>query len=58
MTIDLPTQIQSCLFDLDGVITRTAHLHAAAWKDMFDEFLKARFGQEFRPGLGAPRETR
>ncbi|MFI5992896.1 HAD family hydrolase [Streptomyces sp. NPDC051362] len=47
--LGLPTEIQACLFDLDGVITRTADLHAAAWKDMFDEFLKARFGQEFRP---------
>ncbi|MCX4912169.1 HAD family phosphatase [Streptomyces sp. NBC_00687] len=47
--LGLPTEIQACLFDLDGVITRTAGLHAAAWKDMFDEFLKARFGQEFRP---------
>ena len=27
------------LFDLDGVITRTATLHAAAWKRLFDEFL-------------------
>jgi beta-phosphoglucomutase family hydrolase len=27
------------LFDLDGVITRTAVVHAAAWKQMFDEFL-------------------
>ncbi len=28
------------IFDLDGVITKTALVHAAAWKDMFDEFLK------------------
>lgn len=47
--LGLPTEIQACLFDLDGVITRTAGLHAAAWKDMFDEFLKARSGQDFRP---------
>jgi beta-phosphoglucomutase family hydrolase len=29
------------IFDLDGVITRTASVHSAAWKQMFDEFLKA-----------------
>src|SRR5215207_8168487 len=33
------------LFDLDGVITRTATLHAAAWKDLFDEFLD-RWGRQ------------
>jgi beta-phosphoglucomutase-like phosphatase (HAD superfamily) len=27
------------LFDLDAVITRTATLHASAWKKLFDEFL-------------------
>jgi beta-phosphoglucomutase family hydrolase len=30
------------LFDLDGVITDTADLHAASWKQMFDEYLKKR----------------
>jgi alpha,alpha-trehalose phosphorylase len=30
------------LFDLDGVVTRTARLHAAAWKVLFDEFLHHR----------------
>jgi beta-phosphoglucomutase-like phosphatase (HAD superfamily) len=28
------------LFDLDGVITNTAKLHAACWKQMFDEYLQ------------------
>lgn len=28
------------IFDLDGVVTRTAHVHAAAWKQLFDGFLK------------------
>jgi trehalose 6-phosphate phosphatase len=32
--------IQALLFDLDGVITRTATLHAAAWKRLLDDFLK------------------
>jgi beta-phosphoglucomutase family hydrolase len=35
----LPDGIAACLFDLDGVLTRTATVHAAAWKQMFDEFL-------------------
>ena len=30
------------LFDLDGVLTSTAKLHAAAWKQTFDSFLKHR----------------
>jgi alpha,alpha-trehalase len=36
---------EAVLFDLDGVITRTATVHAAAWKDLFDEFLD-RWGRE------------
>ena len=35
----LPDGIAACLFDLDGVITRTAEVHAAAWKQTFDAFL-------------------
>ena len=42
--LGLPDSIQACLFDLDGVLTQTAKEHAAAWKQMFDEFL-ARHGQ-------------
>jgi beta-phosphoglucomutase family hydrolase len=40
------------LFDLDGVLTDTAKVHAACWKTVFDEFLQAharRTGQPFRP---------
>ena len=37
--LGLPEGIAACLFDLDGVLTRTATVHAAAWKQMFDEFL-------------------
>jgi beta-phosphoglucomutase family hydrolase len=40
------------LFDLDGVITDTARLHAACWKQMFDEYLQKRAtqrGEAFRP---------
>lgn len=37
-----PPRIRACLFDLDGVITQTAKLHRAAWKAMFDEYLRGR----------------
>ena len=33
---------KACLFDLDGVLTRTETVHAAAWKEIFDAFLRAR----------------
>jgi beta-phosphoglucomutase family hydrolase len=45
----LPEEIEACLFDLDGVITKTAVVHAAAWKEMFDQFLRGRDGDGFRP---------
>jgi beta-phosphoglucomutase-like phosphatase (HAD superfamily) len=35
-------QFDAVLFDLDGVITRTAAVHAAAWKKLFDHYLQAR----------------
>jgi beta-phosphoglucomutase family hydrolase len=38
--LDLPDGIQACLFDLDGVLTQTAKVHAQAWKQMFDDFLR------------------
>ncbi|ALV31608.1 beta-phosphoglucomutase family hydrolase [Streptomyces sp. CdTB01] len=47
--LGLPEDIQACLFDLDGVVTRTAVVHAAAWKETFDEFLRERDGEDFRP---------
>ncbi|MEM8587404.1 MAG: beta-phosphoglucomutase family hydrolase [Pseudomonadota bacterium] len=40
------------LFDLDGVLTATARLHAACWKRLFDDFLEQRaadLGEPFRP---------
>lgn len=36
--------IQAAIFDLDGVITQTAKVHASAWKEMFDDYLKSHFG--------------
>jgi beta-phosphoglucomutase family hydrolase len=50
--LGLPSPIRACLFDLDGVLTETARVHAAAWKEMFDAFLReraARTGEEFVP---------
>ena len=40
--LGLPDGIKACLFDMDGVLTRTATVHMAAWKRTFDEFLRAR----------------
>jgi beta-phosphoglucomutase family hydrolase len=48
--LGLPSRIRACLFDLDGVLTQTAKVHAAAWKEMFDDFLReraARTGEKF-----------
>jgi len=36
MSLGLPDGIRGCLFDLDGVLTKTAAVHAVAWKEMFD----------------------
>src|SRR5437879_5792245 len=50
--LGLPEGVTACLFDLDGVLTQTAKVHAEAWKSMFDEFLKGwgdEHGQEFVP---------
>jgi beta-phosphoglucomutase family hydrolase len=50
--LDLPDRVTTCLFDLDGVLTQTAKIHAQAWKQMFDEFLRdwaERHGQPFEP---------
>jgi beta-phosphoglucomutase family hydrolase len=50
--LGLPTSVRACLFDLDGVLTETAKVHAAAWKEMFDQFLRARAskaGEQFVP---------
>ena len=45
-------RFDAVLFDLDGVLTDTARLHAACWKTTFDDFLRRRAGvrgEEFRP---------
>lgn len=50
--LGLPDTIRACLFDLDGVLTQTALVHAGAWKEMLDGFLRehaARSGEPFVP---------
>jgi beta-phosphoglucomutase family hydrolase len=52
MVLGLPDGVTACLFDLDGVLTDTAAVHDAAWKQTFDEFLRQRAeseGGEFTP---------
>ena len=47
-----PGEIHAVIFDMDGVITDTATVHAATWKQMFDEYLRKRAerrGERFRP---------
>ncbi|MGI5404962.1 HAD family hydrolase [Streptomyces sp. CA-135486] len=47
--LGLPDHVRTCLFDLDGVLTRTAKVHAAAWKEMFDDYLRRRAEREDVP---------
>jgi beta-phosphoglucomutase family hydrolase len=50
--LGLPDGTRGCLFDLDGVLTKTAKVHAAAWKEMFDSYLRdrsRRTGEPFVP---------
>jgi beta-phosphoglucomutase family hydrolase len=50
--LGLPDGARGCLFDLDGVLTKTAVVHNAAWKEMFDTYLRdrsRRTGEPFVP---------
>jgi beta-phosphoglucomutase family hydrolase len=52
VVLGLPDKIHALLFDLDGVLTQTAKVHAAAWKQTFDEYLRRRAqerGEQFAP---------
>ena len=47
-----PIRFEAAVFDLDGVLTETAAIHAQAWKRLFDEFLAkqaAASGKVFQP---------
>lgn len=41
-------KFNAVVLDMDGVITKTAEVHAKAWKQMFDEFLKEKEGGNFK----------
>ena len=45
--LGLPDSVTACLFDLDGVLTDTASVHRAAWKETFDPILAERGMAEF-----------
>ncbi|MEU5786233.1 beta-phosphoglucomutase family hydrolase [Micromonospora purpureochromogenes] len=50
--LGLPAHVSACLFDLDGVLTQTAKVHNAAWKQTFDAYLARRAaatGEPFKP---------
>ena len=47
--LGLPDGVEACLFDLDGVLTQTATVHEAAWKEMFDAFLRRRADERGEP---------
>lgn len=50
--LGLPAGTRACLFDLDDVLTQTAKVHAAAWEEMFDAYLRQRAertGEPFVP---------
>ena len=47
--LGLPDGIRACLFDMDGVLTDTATVHARAWKSMFAAYRRRREGEGFQP---------
>jgi beta-phosphoglucomutase family hydrolase len=49
--LGLPDGVTACLFDLDGVLTKTAKVHDRAWKQTFDDYLReraAKTGEQFK----------
>ncbi len=54
--LGLPDGVTTCLFDLDGVLTDTASVHQAAWREMFDAFLRDRDPDTFQPFTAADYE--
>ncbi len=49
MSDKLQAKYKAAIFDMDGVLTQTAQIHAKAWKEMFDEYLKGKQGDNFEP---------
>lgn len=52
-----PQNYDAVLFDLDGVLTSTASVHAAAWKKLFDGFLEQRAAEAGEPFVPFDIET-
>jgi beta-phosphoglucomutase family hydrolase len=57
ISLGLPAGIRACLFDVDGVLTETAKVHATAWKQMFDAYLKERADESGEPFVAFDKET-
>jgi beta-phosphoglucomutase family hydrolase len=58
--LGLPASVLAVVFDLDGVLTASASLHAAAWEEAFDELLASRAersGERFPPFIPFNRAT-
>lgn len=51
------TQFDAVVFDLDGVVTQTSLVHAAAWKALFDSYLKTRAAHEGRDFVSFDEKT-
>jgi HAD superfamily hydrolase (TIGR01509 family) len=47
--LGLPTAARACIFDLDGVLTMSGEVHAAAWAETFDRFLLEQADLHHRP---------
>ncbi len=47
--LGLPSEVTACIFDLDGVLTTSAEVHAAAWSETFDRFLLEQADRHHRP---------
>ena len=45
---DVALPFEAIVFDLDGVVTQTAHLHFQAWKQTFDEYLRFKEKENFK----------
>ena len=50
-------RFEAVLFDMDGVITDTASIHARCWKTMFDEYLEKRARRNAEPFHGFDLDT-
>jgi len=48
---------EAVVFDVDGVVTKTARVHAASWKAMFDEYLRLREQRDGEPFLEFTHES-